>query len=85
MPRRAATALAGCGLLVSILVLRSLVDQAAVSAACLEQARYFLISCIAPPDALSWTAAIALSIAFAVGIGIASRVPATFRTPGPTA
>lgn len=76
MSRIAVIVVAAIGLVVSMLLLSGLAYQAAQSAACVERARYLLISCIAPPDALTWALAIAMAAAFAVGVGMA------FRTPG---
>jgi hypothetical protein len=78
--RRAAIAVAVVGLLASMLSIRGLVDRAVQSAACIERARFELISCIAPPDVLTWTVATAVSLAIAVGLGMAIGLPARLRS-----
>ena len=73
-----------------MLLLGGLVDRAVGSAACIERAKYELISCLGPPDVLTWTVIAALALAFAVGLGMAvgtpaslSADPATRRTARP--
>jgi hypothetical protein len=73
--RRVAIAVASLGLLVSVLLISGLVDRAIESAVCVERAKYELILCVAPPDALIWILAAAVAVAFAVGLGIAIGTP----------
>lgn len=90
LSRGRAIALSAVGLLGSVLLLGGLVDRAVGSAACIERAKYELISCLGPPDVLTWTVIAAVALTFAVALGMAvgrpgSRIadPATRRTARP--
>jgi hypothetical protein len=63
------------GLLASVNSIGQLIDRAVGSAVCREQANYLLISCIAPPDELSWLVAALSAAGFAIGIGMAIGWP----------
>jgi hypothetical protein len=78
--RRTALAVASLVLLVSVLALGALVNGAVASAACMERARFELVSCVGPPNALAWLVAIAVLLASAVGLGMALGAPRRRRT-----
>jgi hypothetical protein len=61
-------------LVVDLLVLRDQIEVALAKAACLERARYELISCVNPPTEWSIAGAVAVAIGLAALIGrVASR------------
>ena len=84
LTRTRAIAFGAVGLLGSVVLLGVLVDRAVGSAACIERAKYELILCLAPPDALTWIVLGAIALAFAVGLGMAVGTPGSLNAGSAT-
>jgi hypothetical protein len=78
--RKVGGALAVLGMAASVLAITGLIERAIGSAVCMEAAKYLLISCVAPPDALIWAAVGAFGLGCGVGLGMVIGVPTWLQT-----